>query len=1612
MQSTMHLVASAARGIKALEGGAIRGAAAGIGILSAQAAAAASNFSLFGNSLDFLQGPIGQTVQAIADLTGQWGLAAVAAAAFAPMLPDIGKGAVKGLEGIGRLGKGLADLTGISERAGLGLEKLQNVAKSLNKGPVNRLLNLPAEGLFALGPNDKGGLNFPDLQGQAKAAASNFDSKMTLTALPEVMKAFNAQLQAAFNKLEANRRITQGWVAALKEGAEAIKQMKLENATQDLARSMRELNTLNEQRAKQARDEAAYYGTANTNLQEAIRKTRELTGLRATQPALRPAGMTDAGVAAFNETNQFMNAARPFAPGSTPGMTPDLIKKMNDEALRQQSITNKVKQSWAEAGQFAAKYRREIAEAAKTNALNLKATQTSILNSKLRLEYFKKQNAELEKQKGLLALIARQVAKGMDMGGPEGLKQGKQKFGENLALGVGFPLLFGGGPGSVIGSGIGSLFGEGFGGQILGGAIGQILDQAVAAAQALGNALGSINIDTLLEQGIALTGELQQQVELLKASGQSGAAQELLGAEFGKQTGDFGGKQAELAAGSVNELSKAWNGVVNSLRIAVGTLLSPFIQALTAILRLVQLIVVAWNSIVGLAGKLTTGFLNLIGIKTDEWYEKTRKNTAEYEKQVAAVKELAREIDKSTEIEKFKTGIDDNKTGFALQRTNGVTQFDKEYNSRLQYESQIEDMVQKRFDLEIAKGEEIAKANKEFAGLDEEDRKAAIDAIEKKYMVMLKRITNERKRLDKDYQLTVEQQLNQRAQLELKQAEAAQQLRRRAVSLDRGAEDLRLDAERTILTLRRQGAAIEKSAAELRMSIEDRIYDKRVEIQQMQLDISRRREQLAINEADLAAQAAKQFTGAIGEDLGNQLLDSTRQVVKVKAEGEADIQKKELELAIKIDQIDRDTKKFELEVAKKIEQIKQAAADYELAAAAAELKLARKAEDLKVAAADYAVAKRKEEIALMEEAAARIATSQLAQQIGGAYTNTAKTGSSSQVKALTEAANELGISAKDLAAIISYETAGTFSPSVRGGHGGNYEGLIQFGPAERKAYGVKPGMSFEDQITGPVVAYFKDRFAKVGRSTQGATLSDLYRTVNGGNPNVSLNASDGNGTLAEHIQNISKNHGAAAERFLGGDVEITRAVKDGVVEGVQESQNSAAVEATRPETAAAKSKVDAAVKAAEEARSQIQPSVAVDTNVDGLLEKNRQLAEQKKEVLRLEADTSAQEAKQRYRQQELADLQKTQQLILATKQPILEMIQQQQVAAEMRQRETQLLAEGMLPAQVQQTLEIEKQVNLQLQKIDGAIAIVEARVAELNAQENQTEAVKAEVALLEQKLGLLRAAKGEIQATGQAAAAGAADANSPANRLQGEVNKTQGELAKLQDPINLVVGAAGAMGDAFSEAFKGIVTGSMTAQEAFGAMAQKMADYFINMAMDMLAQYVKLIIMQTVLNALGGPSLGGGSAPSAPGPINGTQNYGGLGLINTGMQQAATGGRATGGEPIIVGERGPEVFTPDNAGSIGSNRYFDAARDSMSHDADTAANNVTEQRDNNFYEAMQSPEGREMKVSYDATVINEVEYVTADQFQRGMKDTATRARAETLKDLRNYPGKRAAVGMR
>jgi hypothetical protein len=147
---------------------------------------------------------------------------------------------------------------------------------------------------------------------------------------------------------------------------------------------------------------------------------------------------------------------------------------------------------------------------------------------------------------------------------------------------------------------------------------------------------------------------------------------------------------------------------------------------------------------------------------------------------------------------------------------------------------------------------------------------------------------------------------------------------------------------------------------------------------------------------------------------------------------------------------------------------------------------------------------------------------------------------SSQRDALMSAASELGVSPIDLATIIGFETAGTYDPNKVGGQGNNYQGLIQFGIPERTAYGVTPGMTFEEQLRGPVVRFFKDRFNKAGMDTQGADLLQLYTTVLAGNPGANPDAPDSFGTTARNAVNpatekgrIMAQHREAARKRFG-----------------------------------------------------------------------------------------------------------------------------------------------------------------------------------------------------------------------------------------------------------------------------------------------------------------------------------------------------------------------------------------------------------------------------------------------------------------------------------------------
>ncbi len=139
---------------------------------------------------------------------------------------------------------------------------------------------------------------------------------------------------------------------------------------------------------------------------------------------------------------------------------------------------------------------------------------------------------------------------------------------------------------------------------------------------------------------------------------------------------------------------------------------------------------------------------------------------------------------------------------------------------------------------------------------------------------------------------------------------------------------------------------------------------------------------------------------------------------------------------------------------------------------------------------------------------------------------------------IIQTARAIGANPLDLATAMSYES--NFNPTVMGGAGGNYGGLIQFGPSERRQYGVdlsSPESAMSSQLgpNGAIAKYMRDRGYKPGMG-----MADLYSTINAGSPGH-YNASDaGNGgapgTVMDKVSNQMGDDRAKAAGLLYGDV--------------------------------------------------------------------------------------------------------------------------------------------------------------------------------------------------------------------------------------------------------------------------------------------------------------------------------------------------------------------------------------------------------------------------------------------------------------------------------------------
>lgn len=141
---------------------------------------------------------------------------------------------------------------------------------------------------------------------------------------------------------------------------------------------------------------------------------------------------------------------------------------------------------------------------------------------------------------------------------------------------------------------------------------------------------------------------------------------------------------------------------------------------------------------------------------------------------------------------------------------------------------------------------------------------------------------------------------------------------------------------------------------------------------------------------------------------------------------------------------------------------------------------------------------------------------------------------------IIETARALGVDPVDLATAISYETAGTFSPTKWGPttQHGRHRGLIQFGEPQAIKHGVDWDNPMASQLgaNGAVASYLRGAGVRPGMG-----LLDLYSAINAGVVGR-YNASDENnggapGSVRDKVENQMAGHRAKAIALLGGEYQ-------------------------------------------------------------------------------------------------------------------------------------------------------------------------------------------------------------------------------------------------------------------------------------------------------------------------------------------------------------------------------------------------------------------------------------------------------------------------------------------
>jgi hypothetical protein len=478
---------------------------------------------------------------------------------------------------------------------------------------------------------------------------------------------------------------------------------------------------------------AKKYITVTNNLNAGLRERSEL--LKQITEQERKAKLAASGV---RETTQY---AGPIGPGqaSTVALTSQLRGRteqilaerkgraelnavLQDQYEAERQLVNsrldvkaaRVQQSLDQQAAAAAESATQIKKLADRQQEFTARTEAAARAARAQTAEFIRQQRITKQMRGLSAQAPEggfPTAGPMTSPGFRGMQRNVGKFGENLALGAGFPLLFGGGAGSILGSIAGSFVGSGFGGQILGGAIGQVLDQALIKIRDIGTAIKDLDFSSLVESGIRFTEEVQSQLDLLLQVGDAVTAQKILSQEVARETGTLPGVTEDVA-NSVNILNDSWRKTINAIGTTVGIIAAPLSVAIAGILEVVSLIFRGVNQIFSLFGKgiktASEFVIQLIGGK--DALDFINQGIANLNSGLSEAITKAAEFRTILNQSVVRTSID---LTAAQALTPGLTSEDKLINIRVEKQRQLDQLFQDEVDARIKIRSENAKATAE-----------------------------------------------------------------------------------------------------------------------------------------------------------------------------------------------------------------------------------------------------------------------------------------------------------------------------------------------------------------------------------------------------------------------------------------------------------------------------------------------------------------------------------------------------------------------------------------------------------------------------------------------------------------------------------------------------------------------------------------------------------------------------------------------------------------------------------------------------------------------------------------------------------------------------------